>query len=136
MSFVLDTERVLLAMVGGGTLLMVAAVRPRLPADSGELIAGGIWARFNAGALSAVSLAAVLSAVRAADGDEQALVHVVGGLVLLGVLAAKSRQDTKISALVHGANAEPATVRREIGRVIPMVVAVLVLSLGLSLAPA
>lgn len=135
MEFLLDAERVLLAMIAGATVLMVTAVRPGLPADSGERIAGGIWSRFNVEALIAVSLVVVLAAVRLADGDDQALVHVVGGLVVLLVLAVKSRQDAKISAQVHSEAGE-AAVRREVARVIPMVVATLVLSLALALGPA
>jgi len=135
MGFLLDAERVLLAMVAGATVLMVAAVRPSLPADIGNHVGGAVWRRFNVGALIAVALVVVLAAVRLADGVDRALVHVAGGLVLLLVLIVKSRQDAKISAQVHAA-ADDEAVRREVARVIPLVVATLVLSLVLALAPA
>jgi hypothetical protein len=135
MDFLLDAERVLLAMITGATVLMVAAVRPSLPAESANEIGGAVWRRYNVGALIAVSLVVVLAAVRLADGDDQALVHVVGGLVMLVVLGLKSRQDGKIHAQIHS-DAGEAAVQREVTRVVPMVVAMLVLSLALALGPA
>ncbi len=135
MEFLLDAERVLLALIAGAIVLMVAAVRPNLPADSAARIGGAIWRRFNVGAFAAVGLVVVLAAVRLADGDDQALVHVIGGVAMLVVLVVKSRQDAKISAQVYG-EAGQAEVDREVARVVPLVVATLVLALVLALGPA
>ena len=139
MDFLLDAERVLLGMVAGAAIFMVAGVRPNLPKEGGERIAGGAWARFNALAMGAVALVVVLAAVRLADGSDDALVHLIGGLVLLAVIFLKSRLDTGMSDRTAAAGPEgpdPETMQRDVARVIPFVVATQVLSIALALAPA
>jgi 4-amino-4-deoxy-L-arabinose transferase-like glycosyltransferase len=139
MDFLLDVERVLLGMVGGTAIFMIAAVRPNLPKEGGERMAGEVWARFNVGAGAAVILVTVLAAVRLADGSDRALVHVAGGALLLAVLVLKSRLDTRMSQRTAAAGPggpDPEAMSRDVTRVIPFVVATQVLSLVLALAPA
>lgn len=139
MDLLLDVERVLLGMVAGAVVLFVAAVRPHLPEDDRDRIAGSVWPLFNRGAFAASAAVVVLAAVRLADGSDRALVHVIGGVALLTLLLVKSRLDARIArqvAAATGGEAGGGAVQRDIRRVIPMVVATLVLSLGLALAPA
>lgn len=139
MDFVLDLERVLLAMVGGAAIFMVAGVRPNLPAEGGERVAGAAWARFNVLAFGATLLVVVLAGVRLADGSDDAIVHVVGGIVLFLVLLVKSRLDTRMTqrtAQAGPGGPDAEEMRRDVTRVIPLVVATQVLSLALALGPA
>lgn len=139
MDFLLDAERVLLAMVGGAAIFMVAGVRPNLPKEGGLVAAGAIWARFNLFAFAAVILVIVLAAVRFGDGSDRALVHLAGAVVLLGVLFVKSRYDTRATQRTAEAGPEgpdPELMRRDVSRIIPLTVATMVLSIGLALAPA
>jgi len=139
MDFLLDAERVLLGMVGGAAIFMVAGVRPNLPKEGGERMAGAVWARFNLLAFGAVALVILLAGVRLADGSDRALVHVVGGGVLLAVLFAKSRLDDRMSRRTAEAGVggpDPEAMRRDVTRMIPLVVVIQVLSIALALAPA
>jgi len=139
MDFVLDLERVLLGMLAGAVILMIAAVRPNLPADGGDRIAGAVWARFNIGAFAVAVIVIVLASVRLADGADDALVHVIGGGVLLALLLVKSRMDarmTRRAAAATGSEADAEAMRRDVARMIPIVVVTLLLSLGLALGPA
>lgn len=138
MHFLLDVERVLLGMVGGSAIFMVAGVRPNLPKEGGLAAAGAIWARFNLFAFVAVTLVIVLSAVRLGDGHDRALVHLAGGVVLLGVLFAKSRFDTRAARRTAEAGPEGPDwelMKRDMARIIPLTAAIQVVSLVLGVAP-
>lgn len=139
MDFLLDVERVLLGMVGGAAIFMVAGVRPHLPKEGGLALPGAIWARFNLFAFAAVTLTIVLGAVRLGDGHDRALVHVVGGAVLLAVVFVKSRFDTRVAS--RETDAGPGgpdwdAVKRDMSRIIPLTAVTQILSIALALAPA
>ena len=139
MDFLLDLERVVLAMVAGAVIFFVAVVRPNVPEDVRDPVASRVWPRFNVLAMAAAALVIVLATVRLADGEDRALVHVMGGALLFAVVLVKSRLDARIAALVAGSTGsegESAAIQQGVARVIPMVVAVMVLCLGLALGPA
>lgn len=139
MDFVLDAERVLLGMVGGAAIFMVAGVRPNLPKEGGLAAAGAIWARFNLFAFAAVTLEIVLSAVRLGDGHDRALVHLAGGVLLLAVVFAKSRFDTRAAQRTAEAGPEGPDwelMKRDMARIIPLTAATQIVAIALALAPA
>lgn len=139
MDFLLDVERVLLGMVGGSAIFMVAGVRPHLPKEGSLALPGAIWARFNLLAFAALTLTIVLAAVRLGDGHDRALVHVVGGAIVLAVVFVKSRFDTRVASRETGAGPEGPdwdAVKRDMARIIPLTAATQILSIGLALAPA